>query len=54
VLGPRRCHRSESDLQNRGENVDRYITKLDDLVKKFANLKEVSAKQETLQLDARL
>jgi hypothetical protein len=40
---------SNSDTQNRDENVD-YYTKLDELVKKFANLKDASAKQETLAL----
>jgi len=41
---------SAFDPQNRDENVDYYIAKLDELVKKFANLKETSTKQETLSL----
>jgi DNA polymerase elongation subunit (family B) len=41
---------SDFDPQNRDENVDYYIAKLDELVKKFANLKETSTKQETLAL----
>ena len=41
---------SNFDPKNRDENVDYYITKLDELVKKFANLKETLAKQETLAL----
>ncbi len=41
---------SSFDPQNRDENVDYYIAKLDELVKKFANLKETLAKQETLAL----
>ena len=41
---------STFDPQNRDENVDYYIAKLDELVKKFANLKETSTKQETLAL----
>ena len=43
---------SEFDPQNRDENVDYYIAKLDDLVKKFSNLIATSSapKQETLSL----
>ena len=41
---------SAFDPQNRDENVDYYIAKLDELVRKFANLKETSTKQETLAL----
>jgi len=41
---------SNSDTQDRDENVDYYIAKLDELVKKFTNLKDASAKQETLAL----
>ena len=43
---------SEFDPQNRDENVDYYIAKLDDLVKKFSNLTATSSapKQETLSL----
>src|SRR5213596_981497 len=44
---------SEFDPQNRDENVDYYIAKLDDLVKKFATIGAVmvsSAKQESLAL----
>ncbi len=41
---------SNFDPQNRDENVDYYVAKLDELVKKFANLKETLAKQETLAL----
>jgi len=41
---------SNFDPQNRDENIDYYIAKLDELVKKFANLKETSTKQETLAL----
>jgi DNA polymerase elongation subunit (family B) len=42
---------SDFDPQNRDENIDYYITKLDDLVKKFADLKDTSSKQETLTLE---
>ncbi len=40
------------DPQNRDENVDYYVAKLDDLVKKFANLSTAAStpKQETLAL----
>src|SRR6266508_3619205 len=43
---------SEFDPQNRDENVDYYVAKLDDLVKKFSNLTATSSapKQETLSL----
>ncbi len=41
---------SNFDPQNRDENIDYYIAKLDELVKKFTNLKETSTKQETLAL----
>src|SRR5881392_3739968 len=43
---------SEFDPENRDENVDYYIAKLDDLVKKFSNLTATSSapKQETLSL----
>src|SRR5213079_1623610 len=43
---------SEFDPENRDENVDYYVAKLDDLVKKFSNLTTVAAapKQESLAL----
>src|SRR5881409_1839135 len=43
---------NEFDPENRDENVDYYITKLDELVKKFSSLTAVTsaAKQETLAL----
>jgi len=41
---------SAFDPQNRDENVDYYVAKLDELVKKFANVTPASAKQETLLL----
>ena len=43
---------SEFDPQNRDENVDYYIAKLDDLVKKFSNLTTAASppKQESLAL----
>jgi hypothetical protein len=43
---------SEFDPQNRDENVDYYISKLDDLVKKFgkATATVSGAKQESLAL----
>src|SRR5438128_5484206 len=41
---------SNFDPRNRDENIDYYIAKLDELVKKFTNLKETSTKQETLAL----
>ena len=31
---------SNSDTQNRDENVDYYVAKLDELVRKFANLQD--------------
>ena len=37
---------SDFDPQNRDENVDYYVAKLDDLVKKFTDLKETSSKQQ--------
>src|SRR5260370_19814508 len=39
---------SDFDPQSRDENVDYYVAKLDELVKKFANVKDVSTTQETL------
>jgi DNA polymerase elongation subunit (family B) len=41
---------SEFDPQNRDENIDYYVAKLDELVKKFSNLTERSIVQETLKL----
>src|SRR5881398_2309788 len=43
---------SEFDPENRDENVDYYVAKLDDLMKKFSNLTATSSapKQETLSL----
>src|SRR6476660_911920 len=43
---------SEFDPQNPDENIDYYVAKLDDLVKKFANLSTAAStpKQETLAL----
>jgi DNA polymerase, archaea type len=41
---------SDFDPQNRDENVDYYVAKLDELVKKFADLKETSSKQQALAL----
>jgi len=41
---------SNFDPQNRDENIDYYIAKLDELVKKFTNLSAASAKQESLAL----
>jgi DNA polymerase elongation subunit (family B) len=43
---------SEFDPENRDENVDYYVAKLDDLVKKFSNVKTVASapKQESLAL----
>ena len=41
---------SEFDPQNRDENVDYYVAKLDELVKKFANVAPAEPKQETLLL----
>ncbi len=40
----------EFDPKNRDENVDYYVAKLDELAKKFADLKSNSARQETLAL----
>jgi DNA polymerase I len=39
---------SAFDPQNRDENIDYYVAKLDELVKKFANVTPAPAKQETL------
>ncbi|HTL78504.1 MAG TPA: hypothetical protein VL136_03780, partial [Candidatus Babeliales bacterium] len=43
---------SDFDSQNRDENVDYYVAKLDDLVKKFSSLSAAAStsKQETLAL----
>jgi DNA polymerase I len=41
---------SAFDPQSRDENIDYYIAKLDELVKKFANAVPASAKEETLLL----
>ena len=41
---------SAFDPQNRDENIDYYVAKLDELVKKFANVTPAEAKQETLLL----
>jgi DNA polymerase elongation subunit (family B) len=41
---------SAFDPQNRDENIDYYVAKLDELVKKFANIAPAEAKQETLLL----
>jgi DNA polymerase elongation subunit (family B) len=41
---------SDFDPQNRDENVDYYVAKLDELVKKFANVTPAQAKQESLLL----
>jgi len=43
---------SEFDPENRDENIDYYVAKLDELVKKFSNLTATasSPKQETLAL----
>jgi DNA polymerase elongation subunit (family B) len=41
---------SDFDPQNRDENIDYYVAKLDDLVKKFTDLKETSSKQQALAL----
>ena len=43
---------SEFDPENRDENIDYYVAKLDELVKKFSNLSSAAAtaKQETLAL----
>jgi DNA polymerase I len=39
---------SEFDPENRDENIDYYVAKLDELVKKFANVAPAEAKQATL------
>jgi DNA polymerase I len=41
---------SDFDPANRDENVDYYVAKLDDLVKKFANVAPAEAKQARLEL----
>ena len=41
---------SDFDPENRDENVDYYVAKLDDLVKKFANVAPAEAKQASLGL----
>jgi DNA polymerase, archaea type len=41
---------SAFDPQNRDENIDYYVAKLDELVKKFANVAPAETKQETLLL----
>jgi len=41
---------SAFDPQNRDENIDYYVAKLDELVKKFANAAPAETKQETLLL----
>ena len=41
---------SDFDPQNRDENIDYYVAKLDDLVKKFTELKDTSSKQQALAL----
>jgi DNA polymerase I len=41
---------SAFDPQNRDENIDYYVAKLDELVKKFANVAPAESKQETLLL----
>jgi len=41
---------SDFDPQNRDENVDYYVAKLDELVKKFANVAPAETKQATLLL----
>src|SRR5436853_2903680 len=41
---------SDFDPQNRDENIDYYVAKLDELVKKFANVTPAEAKQATMQL----
>ena len=40
---------SEFDLKNRDENIDHYISKLDELVKKFSSMAP-APEQETLKL----
>ena len=39
---------SDFDPQNRDENIDYYVAKLDELVKKFANVTPPEVKQATL------
>ena len=39
---------SEFDPENRDENVDYYVAKLDELVKKFANVASAKPEQATL------
>jgi hypothetical protein len=41
---------AENDLQNRDENIDYYVAKLDELVKKFAVVTPASGKDEALLL----
>ena len=41
---------SDFDPQNRDENVDYYVAKLDELVKKFANVAPAEAKQASFEL----
>jgi DNA polymerase, archaea type len=41
---------SEFDPENRDENIDYYVAKLDDLVKKFSSLNAAVPKQESLAL----
>ncbi len=41
---------SAFDPQNRDENIDYYIAKLDELVRKFTNVTPTATKQQTLQL----
>jgi DNA polymerase elongation subunit (family B) len=41
---------SAFDPQNRDENIDYYVAKLDELVKKFSNVTPAETKQETLLL----
>jgi len=41
---------SDFDPENRDENVDYYVAKLDELVKKFGGLTATASKQETLAL----
>src|SRR5438477_3510581 len=41
---------SDFDPQNRDENIDYYVSKLDELMKKFANVTPAETKQETLLL----
>ena len=41
---------SDFDPQNRDENVDYYVAKLDELVKKFANVAPTEVKQASFEL----